>query len=269
MGKYSACAMLILAFLQTGRSNNRIAIFQKRGHSMLTVSCDLLGDETVSQINWERRSGTNLTTLGIFNPKHGTYISQELKDKVNIDTKANSRSTSIILKEADFSNDTWFCCTFIAFPSGTMKGCAEITSLTTAAEKHSSPVQAETLLLVVFIIPIVILTAMLYLTWQHFLNRRQVYEVERMSITETQMDTEEPTGGTSQSLSQAEQAQAVDLSKLYAQIQIDRYYERLWKAYQAARHGWSPLAQTAPRQIYYLLGEHRVPQKDDEELLQT
>ncbi|KAL4631390.1 transmembrane protein PVRIG-like [Arapaima gigas] len=268
MGKHSACVMLILAFLQTGRTNNRISIFQKREHNKLTVSCNLMGDDNVSQINWESKRGDNATTLGIFNPKHGTYISEELKGSTKIEGHSNSRTTSIILMEPDVSNGTWYCCTFIAFPSGTMQGCTEAGS-TVAKEKYSSLQTAETLLLVVFIIPIITITVMLYFVWQHFLSRRRVFEVQRVSITDAQMDTEESTEGSPQPHSQTEQAPGIDLSKLYAHVKIDRYYERLWKACQATSHGWSPLVQAGTRRIYYLLGEHKAQQNDDEDLLQT
>ncbi|XP_048884700.1 immunoglobulin domain-containing protein [Brienomyrus brachyistius] len=273
MEKHSTCVMLILAFLQTGRTNNRISIKQRQERTSLVVTCDLSGEDNIVQINWEKMNGSSRAIVGIMHPKYGVHIPSEYMGSIEILESSHFNTSSLILNQADENNGTCYCCIFITFPSGNLPGCIEVANMKTAAPapQQGFQVPPERLLLGgSVILVVVVVVATIYLSWQHFCSRRRVFQVHQTSRLHEEDDIQESTEASPQRLADNESPEAFDPSKLYAQIKIDRYYERLWKACQAAKFGLSPLAESGARKIYYLLGEHKPPQSDQkkEEFLQ-
>ncbi|XP_023649790.1 uncharacterized protein [Paramormyrops kingsleyae] len=267
MEKHSTFVVLILAFLQTGRTNNRISIKQRQERTSLVVTCDLRGEDNIAQINWEKMNGSSRAIVGIIHPKYGIHIPKEYMDSIEILESSHFHTSSLILHQVDENNGTWYCCIFITFPSGNLPDCIEVTSMKTAAPAPQQRFQVppERLLLGVSVILIIIITATVYLSWQHFCSRRRVFQVQQTTLSNEEEDLQESAEASPQRLAENESPEAFDPSKLYARIKIDRYYERLWKACQAAKCGLSPLAESGARKIYYLLGEHKPPQNDQEE----
>ncbi|XP_036403504.1 immunoglobulin domain-containing protein [Megalops cyprinoides] len=270
MRQCSTCVLLILTFLHTGGSNSKIAVSHRWVGDALIVTCDILSEDRVTQINWEWVWGYNRTKLGTFHPEHGTYIAPEHKGSVEIQGSSSPRTTSLILLGADTSNSSLLCCVFITFPSGSLEGCAD-TSSTLAAEAQEAETQEQAdpvgwwkLVVIVAVVSLPALITCFYLCWR-CCSRRQVFQVERTYLTDPQ--TEDSTREMAQPPPQQDQPEAFDPSKLYTKIKIDYYYGRLWKAYESSTR-WAAGPQTNPRRIYYLLGEHLQPEKGDEGLQQ-
>lgn len=96
-------------------------------------------------------------------------------------------------------------------------------------------------------------------------NVRRLISSLKSQTSPHSVGVQESAEASPQRLAENESPEAFDPSKLYAKIKIDRYYERLWKACQAAKCGLSPLTESSARKIYYLLGDHKPPQNDQEE----
>ncbi|KTF90816.1 hypothetical protein cypCar_00029693 [Cyprinus carpio] len=75
------CALLILAFLESGKSNSGVSISHSRDGDGQAITCVLSGDENMTQINWEMLRGPNRTKVGTYHPHFGIYIMKEYETK--------------------------------------------------------------------------------------------------------------------------------------------------------------------------------------------
>ncbi|KAI1898866.1 hypothetical protein AGOR_G00076810 [Albula goreensis] len=272
MRKGSTFVLLALSLLQTGRSNSRISVSQTLEDGVLTVKCDLLSEDRVSQINWAGISGNNHTNLGILHPEFGKHISTGHEEDVDMQASSSHHTTSLRLLKPDIGNSSLYCCLFITFPSGNLQACANSSSIITSAEPPESEAYLQAVTegrwMVVGGLTALVLTLTLivtfYLCRRYHGRRTQVFQVEQAFLTDHQINSEGSTAVLAQSSPQQEPTEAFDPSKLYAKIKIDYYYGRLWKAYESTTRGWTVGPQPSPRKIYYLLGEHPPPQKDNE-----
>ncbi|KAJ8416801.1 hypothetical protein AAFF_G00326790 [Aldrovandia affinis] len=234
MRKDSVFVLLVLTFLQTGRTNSWISVSQRLVEGVLTVTCDLLSEDSVNQINWERVMANNRTKLGILHPQYGTYIFPDYEGSVEIESSSSHHTTSLKLIKADTGNSSQHCCLFITFPSGKLEACAD-SSTKTEAQESEAQMQIFTdgwwEVMAVITIVFVLTMASLYLFRRSYGSRRQVFQVEQAFLTEAHMDSEQLTRELPQSSPQQEPSEAFDPSKLYAKIKMDYYYDRLWKAY--------------------------------------
>lgn len=114
-----------LCFL-TGKSNSGISINHSRDKDGQNITCVLLGDENMTQINWEMLRGTNRTKLGTYHPDFGTHINGEYKTKVKIQNKTSPRPSSSLLIKVASNESVHICCAFITFPSGKLEQCTDI-----------------------------------------------------------------------------------------------------------------------------------------------
>ncbi|KAG9341624.1 hypothetical protein JZ751_018686 [Albula glossodonta] len=221
---------------KTGRSNSRISVSQTLEDGVLTMKCDLLSEDRVSQINWAGILGNNHTNLGILHPEFGKHISTGHEEDVDMQASSSHHTTSLRLLKPDIGNSSQYCCLFITFPSGNLEACANFSSIITSVDgggRSDSPGAYPDI-------------------DDHFLPLQEVPW------------SQGSTAELAQSSPQQEPTEAFDPSKLYAKIKIDYYYGRLWKAYESTTRGWTVGPQPSPRKIYYLLGEHPPPQKDNE-----
>ncbi|KAJ8338245.1 hypothetical protein SKAU_G00372110 [Synaphobranchus kaupii] len=226
MRKGLTLVLLVLTCLKTGRSKSRISVFQRLEDGVLTVTCKLLSEDRVTQINWEIVLGQNRS-------------------------------------KADVGNSSEHCCLFNTFPSGNLEACADFSSIR-AAEESEAHVQPVTqgwwkVVAAITVVSVLILIVSHYLRRRYYNSRRKVFQVEQAFLTDPQIDSNASTREPPQSSPQQESSEAFDPSKLYAKIKIDYYYGRLWKAYT---RGWTVGPQP---KIYQLLGEHPPQQKDNEE----
>ncbi|KAG5852108.1 immunoglobulin domain-containing protein [Anguilla rostrata] len=261
-------SLLVLTFLKTGKSKSRISIFQRLEDGELTVTCNLLSEDKVTQINWEMVMGQNRSKLGILHPQFGTHVYSDHKRNVKIESSSSHHTTSLKLIEADMGNSTKHCCLFITFPSGNLEACADFTSTKTAeAPELEAHIQTVTggwwkWVAAVTVVTVLTLIVAYYLRRRYYNSRREVFQVEQAFLTDPQTDSQESRREQPQSSPQKESSEAFDPSKLYAKIKIDYYYGRLWKAYESNTRGWTKGPQP---KIYHLLGEKPPQQKDNEE----
>ncbi|KTF77410.1 hypothetical protein cypCar_00029887 [Cyprinus carpio] len=120
------CALLVLAFLGSGKSNSGVSIRHGRYGDGQDITCVLSGDENMTQINWEMLRGPHRTKLGTYHPRFGIYIMQEYKPKVKIQNKQTPYPSSSLLIKVASNESVQICCAFITFPSGKLEQCIDI-----------------------------------------------------------------------------------------------------------------------------------------------
>ncbi|KAJ8254831.1 hypothetical protein GJAV_G00197820 [Gymnothorax javanicus] len=270
MRKDFSFLMFLFTFLKTvGSCTGRISVSQKLKDRTLTITCSLLSEDSVTQINWEMVSGQNRSIMGIVHPQFGTHIPPGVRGTVEIENSSFYHSTSLKLTGIDMSNDTKHCCLFITFPSGNLEACADLLSIETAvtespeSKTHIQPITDGwwTAVAAIAVVSILALIASHYL-YKRYCSRRQVFRVEQACLTEPQATSNESMRELSQSSPQKESSEKFDPSKLYAKIKDDFHYGRLWKCYQSNTRAWTKAPQP---KIYHLLGEQPPQQKDNRE----
>ncbi|XP_036813683.1 uncharacterized protein LOC110500362 isoform X1 [Oncorhynchus mykiss] len=300
MRKRCVGTLLVLMLIQTGMTDSGISVSHKWHGDHLSITCRLMGDkDTVSQINWEMTSSSNHTTtrlkLGIFHPVFGTYVVPEYNDTVEIQGNASSGHYTLRLRGSTVLEESQFCCKFMTFPSGGLEHCTNtrINESTEEAQVSEGPQglleerQVEQWALLVMGPTICLLSIAISLYYclkyccRHCCRRRRVFEVETYLTdqhTDSEEVTEEPPHQPPLPSPPPLQLQGFDPSKLYTKIKQDLLYGRLWKAYQGTAKAWGPTTQQGPHQqgpqqgaelgpqkVYFLLGDHRVSQREESE----
>ncbi|XP_058251463.1 immunoglobulin domain-containing protein isoform X2 [Hemibagrus wyckioides] len=272
MSKNILCVFFIVSFLQTGISNNRITITLSQEGDNIIVTCVLAGNDSLTQVNWDKVQGSNHTKLGIFHPNEGTYIFPEHSGKVKIQGQETPLASSGLFSQKEALNESGLiCCQFITFPSGSIKQCtdlsdAAISVLISAAEPHGAGRKQGLFgqfgaLTVGCILSLLFLIITIFTCWRCFC-RRQVLEIQheyRDQSTISEMYTEE-----AREVQPTPSPSGFDPTKLYAKIKEDLYYGRLWKSYQGKARVATQGCLAGSRQIYYRLGENPLSQREQE-----
>ncbi|XP_067256790.1 immunoglobulin domain-containing protein isoform X3 [Chanodichthys erythropterus] len=243
------CALFILAFLESGKSNSDISINHRRDRDGQNVTCVLLGDENMTQINWEMLRGVNRTKLGTYHPYFGTHINDEYKTKVKIQNKTSPRPSSSLLIKVASNESVHICCAFITFPSGKLEQCTDISkkddSINASTIKDFSHMKQEAKLgllgrlgamIIGTILSLFILTILFYLCKINNCRRRKSFEVRTY---QTDSPAETNTEETHDAPTSQSSPNGFDPSKLYAKIKNDLFYGRLWKSYQGQPKAWT------------------------------
>ncbi|XP_016426770.1 uncharacterized protein LOC107754710 isoform X3 [Sinocyclocheilus rhinocerous] len=290
------CALLILAFLESGKSKSGVSISHSRDGYGQNITCVLSGDENMTQINWEMLRGPNRTKLGTFHPHFGIYVMQEYKPKVKIQNKRTPYPSSSLLIKVVSNESVQICCAFITFPSGKLEQCTDISkkdvSINTSMIKgktytcspiHTLPFLWDSLgdffffldftyveqeprlglfgrlgaMIIGTILSLFILTILFYLCRKNSCRRRKSFEI-RTYLTDLPTETfaEESVDVPTSQSS----PNGFDPSKLYAKIKKDLFYGRLWKSYQGQPKSWTQGTMTDQGHVYHLL----LPQRNVE-----
>ncbi|XP_056124634.1 immunoglobulin domain-containing protein [Rhinichthys klamathensis goyatoka] len=269
------CALLILAFLESGKSNSDVSISHSRDGDGQNITCVLSGDENMTQINWEMLRGPNRTKLGTYHPYFGTYINGDYKTTVKIQKKTSPRqSSSLIIKVASNESVVHICCAFITFPSGKLEQCTDISkkdvSINASTIKDFTYMEQKPKLgifgrlgaiIIGTILSLLILTILFYLCRNNNCRRMKSFEI-RTNRTDSPSEThaeESDDAPTSQS-----SPNGFDPSKLYAKIKKDLFYGRLWKSYQGQPKAWTQGTMTDQGHVYHLLGQSPLPKRNVE-----
>ncbi|KAI2662747.1 Nectin-3 [Labeo rohita] len=268
------CAVLILAFLESGKSNSGVSISHSRDGDGQNVTCVLTGNENMTQINWEMLIGPNRTKLGTYHPIYGKYISKEYKTKVDIRNKTVPHPSSSLLIKVTSNESVLICCAFITFPSGKIEQCTDISkkdaSINTSMKKDFTYLEPEPKLglfgrlgamIIGTILSLFILTILFYLCRKNNCKRRKTFEIQTyLTDPPSEAFTEEAVDAqTSQS-----SPNGFDPSKLYAKIKKDIFYGRLWKSYQGQPKSWTQGTMTDQGHVYHLLGQSPLPERNVE-----
>ncbi|XP_026122862.1 uncharacterized protein si:ch211-196f2.6 [Carassius auratus] len=269
MSSNSLCALLILAFLESGKSNSGVSISHSRDGDGQTITCVLSGNENMTQINWEMLKGPNRTKLGTYHPHFGIHIMPEYKTKVKLQNKNSPHPSSSLFIEVASNDSVLICCAFITFPSGKLEHCTDI-SINTSVKKGFTYVEPEPRLgilgnlgamIIGTILSLFILTILFYLCRKTCCKRRKSFKI-RTYLTDSPAETfaeESDDAPASQS-----SANGFDPSKLYAKIKKDIFYGRLWKSYQGQPKPWTQGTVTDQGHVYHLLGQSPLPQRNVE-----
>ncbi|XP_072542934.1 uncharacterized protein [Salminus brasiliensis] len=274
MSEKSLCVFFILAFLQTGSSNSSVHISQRYEGKQLNVTCILSGKENLTQVNWEMVQDSNRTNLGVFHPSYGHHVRPEHIGKVKIEGKQHPHAcSSVSLEIMLFNNSGQICCTFMTFPSGNLKECAKISNNEEVTNTKTVKSEAQGaghelgllgqlgVLIIASILSLIFFTIPVYLCYRCCHRRKQVFNVQQANLTVPLASTETNT----EEIHEAQHTvTGFDPAKLYAKIKEDLYYGRLWKSYQGRARIPTQGSPSAPRQIYYRLGERRLPQGEKE-----
>ncbi|XP_073693743.1 uncharacterized protein [Garra rufa] len=268
------CAVLILAFLESGNSNSGVSISHSRDGDGQNITCVLSGNENMTQINWEMLRGPNRTKLGTYHPTYGMHIPQEYKTKVNIQNRKYPHSSSSLLIKVASNESVLICCAFITFPSGKLEQCIDISktdvSINTSMIKGFTYLESERnlgligrfgALIIGTILSLFILTILFYLCRKTNCRRRKSFEI-RTYLTDSPTETfaeESVDAPASQS-----SPNGFDPSKLYAKIKKDLFYGRLWKSYQGQPKSWTQGTMTEQGHVYHLLGQSPLPLRNVE-----
>ncbi|XP_043100085.1 immunoglobulin domain-containing protein [Puntigrus tetrazona] len=269
------CALLILAFLESGKSNNGVSISHRRDGDGQNITCVLSGDENMTQINWEMLRGPNRTKLGTYHPLFGIYIVKEYETKVKIQSKKSPHPSSSLLIKVAPNESVLICCAFITFPSGKLEHCIDISkkdvNINTSMIKDFTYVEPEPklglfgnlgVMIIGTILSLFILTILFYLCRKNSCRRRKSFKI-RTYLTDSPAETfaeesvDEPTSHSS--------ANGFDAAKLYAKIKNDLFYGRLWKSYQGQPKPWTEGTVTDHGHVYHLLGQSPLPQRNVED----
>ncbi|KAK7170664.1 hypothetical protein R3I94_000765 [Phoxinus phoxinus] len=267
-------ALLILAFLESGKSNSDVSISHSRDGDGQNITCVLSGDENMTQINWEMLRGPNRTKLGTYHPYFGTYINGEYETTVKIQKKPSPCQSSSLLIEVASNESVHICCAFITFPSGKLEQCTDISkkddSINPSTIKDFTYMEQKPKLgllgrlgaiIIGTILSLFILTILFYLCRNNNCRRRKSYEI-RTHQTDSPSEThaeESDDAPTSQS-----SPNGFDPSKLYAKIKKDLFYGRLWKSYQGQPKAWTQGTMTDQGHVYHLLGQSPLPKRNVE-----
>ncbi|KAJ8282012.1 hypothetical protein COCON_G00045310 [Conger conger] len=265
MRKGLSFVLLVLTFLKTGTSKSRISVLQRLEDGDLTVTCNLLSEDKVTQINWEMVIGQNRSKVGILHPLHGTHILPDHKGNVELQSSASYHSTSLTVIKVDTGNSSQHCCLFITFPSGNLEACADLNSMKAVSEAPEAHIHLVTdgrwkVVTAVIVVSVLMLIGVHFLRRRYCNGRRHVFQVEQVFLSDPQTDSMESSSELPQSSPKKESSEAFDPSKLYAKIKIDYYYGRLWKAYESKTRGKGPQPK-----IYHLLEGQPTEQRDNEE----
>ncbi|XP_039534216.1 immunoglobulin domain-containing protein [Pimephales promelas] len=267
------CALLILAFLESGKSHSDVSISHSRAGDGQNITCVLSGDENMTQINWEMLKGPNRTKLGTYHPTFGTYINGEYKTTVKIQKKTSPRkSSSLIIKVASNESVVHICCAFITFPSGKLEQCTDISkkdvSINVSMTKDFTYMEQKSKLgilgrlgaiIIGTILSLFFLTILFYSCRNNNCRRMKSFEI-RTNRTDSPSEThaeESDDAPTSQSF-----PNGFDPSKLYAKIKKDIFYGRLWKSYQGQPKAWTQGTMTDQGHVYHLLGQSPLPKRN-------
>ncbi|XP_078147960.1 uncharacterized protein LOC139930906 isoform X2 [Centroberyx gerrardi] len=258
--------LLLLILKHTGKADSEISVSVQQSADSLTVSCCLVREDRVTQINWMMTRGTNNTKLGTYHPQFGVHIDPHFNGSVVIEGSATERSSHIHLKGDDVEmRGREVCCIFHVFPSGVLEKCivAETTAEAQEADALTEPEQDVVqgrrtvvqwcLLVGGYMVCLTSIIICLYYCWRCCCRfccwRKRVYEVQTY-LSDCGTDSEESTNTPSQNqrppavhLPQPQpqpQQKGFDPSRLYAKIKLDLLYGRIWKAYQGTARARAP-----------------------------
>ncbi|NP_001373663.1 immunoglobulin domain-containing protein precursor [Danio rerio] len=240
MSRNFLCAFLTLAFLESGKSNSDVSISHRFTGDSQNITCVLLGDENMTQINWEILHGPNHTKLGTYHPHFGIHIMHNYKTKVEIKGRQSPRpsSSSLLIKIAS-NESVQICCAFITFPSGKLEQCVDISKKDASidtSKKEYTYMQSERKLglfgllgamITGTILCLFILILLIYLWRKCNCRRIKSFEI-RTYMTDSPAEGEQSVDAATAQSSPT----GFDPSKLYAKIRKDLFYGRLWKSYQ-------------------------------------
>ncbi|KAL2079676.1 hypothetical protein ACEWY4_025420 [Coilia grayii] len=268
------CALMVFVFPHAGISNKGLSITQTREEGTIILTCHLSDRDrniTVSQTGWMIAIGQNKTNLGTFHPDHGTYVSPQYRERVEIHSHPSTpHRTSLGLKDWPMNESSHFCCVFHTFPSGKLERCTSISHISADALTREETVGGDqrlagrwTLLAGGTILAVSILSMCIFFCWRNILKRARVFEIQ--SAHSEGADSQPDSEAHAESTPQPSVSLGFEPSKLYAKIKQDLYYGRLWKSYQGRPQPREPGSLPTPRKIYSVVGEHSPPQKNKEE----
>ncbi|XP_041093370.1 immunoglobulin domain-containing protein isoform X2 [Polyodon spathula] len=257
MSGRSASLMLVLVFLQSGSSNTKIEIRRSdriEPGERLRLSCSLLGQDRITQINWIRVRGSNATVLAVYHPVYGSSVTDN-DSSVSLQRDSESQVTLIVSgPDRDWNQTVQYCCRFITFPSGTMEDCINAEAPEEPSTDALSAQQSNWILIGTG----VLLAGCLLTVTGVALTRRRVYRKSLFKVEQSFVTDSEESGEFSE-VSASEQPDSTG-SKVYVMINADYYL------FQAARRGDGldhqydnrkvpPSGEQTNRMIYYLLWE--------------
>lgn len=112
--------------VSTGITNSRISISFSLEGEFIIITCELTGNENLTQVNWEMVQGSNHTKIGVFHPDQGIHTSEHYGN-VKIRGKPSPKASSDLTLHKEVLNEKGLiCCQFVTFPSGILKQCTDI-----------------------------------------------------------------------------------------------------------------------------------------------
>ncbi|XP_067299160.1 immunoglobulin domain-containing protein [Pseudorasbora parva] len=268
------CALIILYFLESGKTKSDVSINHSLYGDGQNITCVLSGGENMTQINWAMLRGPNHTKLGTYHPDFGTFINDEYKNKVKIQHKKSPRQSSSLLIKAASNESVHICCAFITFPSGKLEQCTDISkkdvSINASTIKDFTYMKQETRLgllgrlgaiIIGTILSLFILTILFYLCKNNNCRRRKSFEIRTYR---TDSPAETYAEGSDDAHTSQSSPNGFDPSKLYAKIKKDLFYGRLWKSYQGQPKAWTQGTMTDQGHVYHLLGQSPLPKRNVE-----
>lgn len=265
------CALYILAFLQSGKSNTEVSISHSPYKEGRNVTCVLSGKENMTQVNWEMRRGLNHTKLGTFHPTFGTHIPPEYKAEVEIQGKSSQHSISSLVFKVAVNESVLICCAFVTFPSGKLEQCTDISkkddSINTSIKAFTHMKREPGMgifghfgaMIIGSILSLSTLTILFFICRKSNCRRRQSFDIS-VQLTEPPAETQEEESPPIPPSS----SHGFDPSKLYAKIKKDLFYGRLWKSYQGQPKAWTQDCTTDQGHVYHLLGQSPSPKRNAE-----